>query len=510
MYSQVISGTIFGIQGVLIQVEIDSSDGLPGLHLVGSLSNEIRQSGERIRTAIRNAGYVLPARKIVVNLSPADVRKGGSGFDLPIAIGILISLGHIPQSCVASMVVLGELGLDGRILPVAGVLSVAEAARAAGYTAMIVPKENQTEASYIEELSVFGVSSLQELTERLLAGTLLAAERGEVSEEAEQEYEADFRELKGLPVLRRAMEIAASGMHNLLMTGPPGGGKTMAAKCLAGILPELTAEECMELTKIYSVRGMLPQTGGFIRNRPFRSPHHTITTSSLLGGGSIPKPGELSLAHTGVLFLDELPEFSRNTIEALRQPLEEGEVTIGRVQATCKFPARIMLVAAMNPCPCGCYPNRNRCHCTPYQIQNYQSRISRAILDRIDLCIGVLPISYQELVKPGSWESSAAIRKRVSQVHQLQKERYRGHSFQFNSQLNAGGIEAYCSLNKTGRSFLQEIYEGQNLSNRTYYRILRVARTIADMEGAEEIQQKHLQEAAAYRLPEQEGGRYYG
>lgn len=510
MYSQVMSGTILGIQGVMIQVETDCSDGLPGFHLVGCLSNEIRESGERIRTAIRNAGYTLPAKKVVVNLSPADMKKSGSGFDLPIAIGILVSLGCIPPACIQAMVIIGELGLDGRILPVTGVLPIADAAKEAGYSVMVVPKENQEEASYVEGLQIVSATTLQELVSQLVSGTQNIVPNKHEAKEIQTEAMADFGELKGLPVLRRAMEIAASGMHNLLMAGPPGSGKTLAAKCLAGILPKLTTGEQMELTKIYSVRGLLPQTGGLIRNRPFRSPHHTITTSSLLGGGSVPKPGELSLAHTGVLFLDELPEFSRNTIEALRQPLEDGSVTIGRLQATCQFPARIMLVAAMNLCPCGSYPNRNRCHCTPYQIQNYQNRVSRAILDRIDIWVGVSPISYRELTQAEEWETSASIRKRVTRVHQLQQERYRQHTFQFNAQLNQRGIEEYCRLTEAGTEFLREIYEGQQLSNRSYYRILKVARTIADMEGSEAIEVWHLQEAAAYRFMETERGEVCG
>lgn len=356
MYSSVMSGTIFGIQGMVIQVEADMSEGLPGVHLVGSLSREVQESGERIRTALRNSGFYLPPKRIVISLSPADVRKTGSGFDLPIAIAALISMNQILQEQVADTLFLGELGLNGDVLPVDGVLPVADAAYAAGCSRIVVPVANRAEAALIPGLAVVGIRSLQEGIAWLQSGkaypeTGASAETvRESGAEVAQSVSADwnFRNLKGQPMVRRAMEIAACGMHNLIMTGPPGAGKTMAAKCLTGILPELSYEESMEITKIYSVRGLLPTENGLIRRRPFRAPHHTITTSALIGGGLVPKPGEISLAHNGVLFLDELPEFSRTAIEVLRQPLEDGRVIIGRLNNTYQFPARFMLVAAMN------------------------------------------------------------------------------------------------------------------------------------------------------------------
>lgn len=503
MYSNVTSGTVFGIRGLMIQVETDVSDGLPAFHMVGYLANEVRESGERIRTAIRNAGFLLPPKRMVVNLSPADIRKGGSGFDLPIAVSILISMGQLPQEHVETMVFLGELGLNGAVLPIHGVLPIADQAARTGFRIIVVPKENQQEAAMVQDLKVIGVESLAELVAMLndraeLENRMYQPE--EADADVEEPPEFDFQDMKGQPVLRRAMEIAASGMHNLLMTGPPGAGKTMAAKCLTGILPDLFPEERMELTKIYSVRGLLPAEGRLLYKRPFRSPHHTITGSSLIGGGMHPQPGEISLAHNGVLFLDELPEFSKSVIEMLRQPLEEGRVVIGRIQRAVAFPSRFMLVGAMNPCPCGCYPDRSRCNCSAEQIQRYQGRISRAVLDRIDLHVSIQPVSFAEMISKEPGEASGSIRDRVRIVHELQKERYQNQELRFNSQLRTDGLRTYCRLTREEEEYMGLIYGQGNISSRGYDRILRVARTIADMEGSEQIQLCHLKEAAAYRM----------
>lgn len=521
MYSNVTSGTVSGIQGFLIRVEADSSEGLPGIHMVGCLSNEVRESGERIRTALRNSGYYLPPKRIVVNLSPADIRKDGSGFDLPIAAAILTALGYLPQERLTATAVLGELSLDGRLLPVNGVLPIADCLAEAGYRTLILPKANQREAAMIPQLRVVGLNCLSELVKCLNQDNYLeyAVSRGGAivpGKPVVSRAPYDFSEFQGQPVVRRAMEIAASGMHNLLMTGPPGAGKTLAARCLTGILPDLSFDESLELTKIYSVRGMLKEQEEMRWGRPFRSPHHTISASALIGGGVIPKPGEISLAHHGVLFLDELPEFSRHAIEALRQPLEDKYVMIGRLNRSCRFPADVMLVGAMNPCPCGCYPDRSRCQCSVQQIERYQSRISRAILERIDLHLGIQPVTYAEMTGSQPGEDSESIRKRVRRVHLLQQERYRnrrkadsasGDGLQFNSRLTPEELKHFCALGREEQSFVQDIYEKRQLSARSYHKILRLARTIADMEESDRIRLPHLMEAAAYGRMEPEAFR---
>ena len=503
MYSSVMSGAIFGIQGILIQVEADVSDGLPAFYMVGCLASEIRESCERIRTALRNSGYTLPPKRVVINLSPADIRKDGTGFDLPIAAAILLSTGQLQKEETKDTVFLGELGLDGSVLPVNGVLPIAEMARNSGIRYIVLPIENRQEAALIPGLGVLGISHIEELP-RLLRHKEKEAASFFIPQETEKEYRvsADFRELKGQPFLRRAIEVAASGMHHLLMTGPPGAGKTLAARCMAGILPELSYEEQMELTKIYSVRGMLPEQNRLLRMRPFRSPHHTITVSALLGGGQKPRPGEISLAHNGILFLDELPEFSKSVIEALRQPLEEGCVRIGRVRGDVVYPAAVMLVGAMNPCPCGAYPDRNRCRCTQRQIERYQGQVSHAVLDRMDLNIQVRPVSFAAMTGNREEEGTEEVRKRVLRTHGIQKERYQGRSIRFNSQMGKDELEQYCRLGKEEQDYMRTVYEKQKFSGRGYYKLLRVARTLADMEEADSIQLSHLLEAAAYRIPE--------
>lgn len=501
MYSNVASGTISGIQGLMIQVEADVSDGLPNFQMVGYLANEIRESGERIRTALRNAGFELQPKRIVINLSPADVRKGGSGFDLPIAVAILVSYGYLSQKSVEDSLFVGELGLDGAVLPVNGILSIADCARKCGFRRLFLARENAREGSMVYGIQVIGIGHVREAAEILRTGLSSTADVEERTEETQEEADGyDFKNLKGQTIARRALEIAASGMHNVLMSGPPGSGKTMAARCLTGILPPLEFEESMELTKIYSVKGMLGDRKEVIRRRPFRSPHHTITTASLIGGGAIPKPGEVSLAHTGVLFLDELPEFGKAAIEAMRQPLEEKSVLIGRLNAVYRFPANIMLVGAMNPCPCGAYPDRRYCNCTMSQVRAYQGKISRAMLDRMDILLRLQPVSFAAMNDNTPCESSQEIRSRVIEAHKLQQKRYEGSAIRFNSQLNQEQLNIFCRLTGEEEDFMKEVFEKKHLSGRGYHRILKVARTIADMEASDEIQMSHLMEAVAYRM----------
>ncbi len=503
MYSYITSGTIFGIEGRLIRVEADVSDGLPGYYMVGCLSETVRESNHRIRTALRNTGFVMPPKKIVVNLSPADLHKNGSGFDLPIAVAVLVAIGVLKQSFFDGILVVGELGLNGDILPIKGILPICDQARSEGFHTIILPKENCKEAKLLPDVRVVGAGNLKELVEICKDRTALdsyAYVENALPAGEEVKPEADFADLKGQPMIRRAMEVAVAGMHNLLMTGPPGAGKTMAAKCLVGIMPDLTFEEQIELTKIYSVKGLLMEEGGVIKHRPFRAPHHTISSVALIGGGATVKPGEISLAHHGVLFLDELPEFGRNVIEVLRQPLEDGKVTIGRAKLSYVFPADFMLVAAMNPCPCGCYPDRNKCRCTDLQIQKYQSRISRAILDRMDLSLQIRPLSYEEITSEKKEECSAAIKERIEKVREIQRERYRNEGIMFNSQLSPKGIETYCGLDPKGQDFVRNVFQSNQISARAYHRLLRLSRTIADLDGSDTIRQEHLCEAAAYRF----------
>lgn len=563
MYSSVMSGTIFGIQGMLIQVEADLSDGLPGFHMVGYLSGEVRESSERIRTAIRNSGYDLPPKRVVINLSPADIRKSGAGFDLPIAIAMLISMGYIPEEYTREILFLGELGLNGAILPMNGVLAIVDEAVRNGCHIVVAAKENAKEAALIPGITVIGADRLESLVKLLqtdirkdlsdqdmpafsvenglqeilsrqtveesISDTVVSVrsseseeqrtilsehililnsnEERDIESESMNAPEMDFKDFKGQPIVRRAMEIAASGMHNLLMTGPPGAGKTMAAKCLTGILPELTHEESMELTKIYSIRGLFDSSQGLLKNRPFRAPHHTITSTSLIGGGVFPVPGEITLAHHGVLFLDELPEFNKNVIEVLRQPLEDGHIVVNRLQASYDFPADVMLIAAMNPCPCGCYPDRSRCNCSVQQIRHYQGKISRAIMDRMDLMLTIRPAGYREILNTQKEENSESIRHRVRRLHRLQKERYQGYGYLFNSQLDMDGIHKFCQLDRESRDYMQSIFETQELSARGYHRLLKLARTIADMDGEDRIQIRHLSEAVAYRIVQSDGNR---
>lgn len=502
MFCKVISGTVLGIEGKLIEVEVDIRDGLPVFGMVGYLASEVKEAKERVITAMKNAGFQVPAKRITVNLSPADLRKEGSAFDLPIAIAVLAAAGYIPNENLDRTLVVGELGLNGAIRPVNGVLSLVHHAKKMGFSTCLVPKENAAEGAVVPNIEVIGFQELRQVVEYWGNPALYEPEYVDVTQifsQRQKTGDMDFADVKGQETVKRAVEIAVAGMHNILLIGSPGAGKSMIAQRIPSIMPDLNYDESMELTKIYSVSGLLEQGEALVTKRPFRAPHHTISNHALIGGGRVPKPGEISLAHKGVLFLDELPEFSKNVLEVLRQPLEDRKIQISRVHASYTFPADCMLTAAMNPCPCGYYPDRSRCHCTASQIQHYLSRISHPLLDRIDISIETSPISYEEMGNDASGESSQRIKERIYHACERQKERYKDLGICFNSQMNGRQIEKYCQLSKADHKLLKAAFEQFGLSARACQRIRRVARTIADLDGCTSIKTEHLTEAIAYR-----------
>lgn len=504
MFAAVTAAAVTGIQGNLVQVEADVSTGLPSVTMVGYLNSQVREAQERVRSAIRNTGILLEPRKITLNLSPADLRKEGTAFDLPIALALLKAYGILPENAGEGILTFGELSLNGEVKPVAGVLPVAMLAEKRKMKACMVPRKNQEEACMAGNIPVIGVKSLQEaldIWKELAGGKPLQnlCSKKERTRTEEVETGDDFAEIQGQTLVRRAAEVAVSGLHNFLMIGPPGSGKSAIAKCIPGILPKVTREEAMEISSIYSVAGMLSAKQPLIQKRPFRAPHHTISAQALAGGGRIPKPGEISLAHRGVLFLDELAEFQRSTLEILRQPMEEHRIQISRVEGQMEFPADFMLVAAMNACKCGYYPDLNRCTCSMKEIRRYLGKISQPLLDRIEICVETSLIGFGELSSGKRCESSEAIRKRVETVRQIQQERYQKSPYRFNSDLDAAGIREYCPLERSGKELMRNAYERLGFSARAYHRILKVARTIADMEEEKLILPRHLSEAVCYR-----------
>ena len=497
MYSLVTTSIIQGIKSIPVYVEADVSDGMPLFEMVGSLSPEVKESKERVRTALKNTGYILPPKRITINFIPANIRKTGSGFDLPVVAAVLCAIGIVPEEALKDTMVVGEISLSGDVKPVNGILPMVAEAKERGVTRCIVPAENQTEALLVKEIEIFAVQSIAEMIHILNGGTYIEKEIGKVVAKTAQML--DFSDIQGQYFVKRACEVAVSGMHNLLMIGPPGAGKTMTAMRIPTILPPLDEKEQMELSKIYSVSGQFQLREQLMEERPFRCPHHTITMQGLVGGGLIPKPGEISLAHKGVLFLDELPEFKQNTIEILRQPMEEKEVRLVRVNGTYEYPADFILVAAMNPCKCGYYPDMQKCRCTAASIERYINRISQPLLDRIDICVETPQIKFEELNGTKKEECSDTIRARVIEVHAIQKKRYQKEDFQFNSQIPAARIAEYCALSKDQEKYMKKIYKQLNLTARSYHKILKVARTLADMDGSENILDAHLNEAVCYR-----------
>ncbi len=502
MLARVYSSTLLGIDGVIVEVEVDISNGLPAFTTVGLPEASVKESKERVKSAIQNSGYRFPDDRITVNLAPADLKKEGTGLDLPMAVGILAATGILDQKRVSPYLIVGELSLDGRIKPTRGCLPIAMAAKKNGLHGVLVPSENGREASVVQNIKVIAVHTLAEVAMFFSGEVAIPPMTTDARHWFDRpgDPDCDFSDVMGQEHVKRALEVAAAGGHNLMMTGPPGSGKTMLAKRLSGILPPLSFAEAIETTKIFSVSGMLGADKALVIERPFRSPHHTISDAGLIGGGHVPRPGEVSLAHNGVHFLDELPEYKKHVLEVLRQPLEDLRVTIARAATSLTYPAAFMLVAAMNPCPCGYLTDaKHACRCTPMQIRRYRSRISGPLLDRIDIQVEVPAVAYRDLTGKTAAEPSAAIRKRVMAARRVQLERFTRTRIHCNAQMGSRHIRTHCAIDAASDRLLETASEKLGLSARAHHRILKIARTIADLAGEKNIGAPHISEAIQYR-----------
>lgn len=501
MLAKVSSCAVIGLEGAVVEVEVDTGRGLPSLTIVGLPDAAVKESGERVRSAIKNSGLAYPGGRVTVNLAPADLRKEGPVYDLPIAVALLIASGQIfpPED---KALIIGELSLDGSVRHVKGILPIASFAREQGFSTLFVPQEDAPEAALIQDVTVIPVDHLASLVGHLRGLSPIPPYQSNINfdEADEPPYATDFQEIKGQEHVKRALEVAAAGGHNVLMIGPPGAGKTLLARSMPGILPRLTLEEALDITRIYSIADMLPTDVPLIRHRPFRAPHHTISHAGLVGGGRWPRPGEISLAHRGVLFLDELPEFGSRVLEVMRQPMEDKVVTISRAQGTLTFPANFMLIAAMNPCPCGYFGDPEReCTCSLGMVSKYQKRVSGPLMDRIDIHIEVPRVEYEKLSSDRLGEPSAKIRARVERARERQRQRFAGTHLACNADMGPAEVRQFCRVDAAGQSLLRAAMQQLQMSARAYHRILKLARTIADLAGSERIETVHLAEAIQYR-----------